>query len=602
MQRIPGLLLSIVSILLLVAVSSPILAAADARAALVGFDEFLAQAVEDYNVPGLAMAVVAGGEVVFAEGFGYRDVESAKPMTADSLFAIGSTTKAMTVTVLGMLADEGKFEWDEPLTLYLPEFRLADPMITARITPRDLVTHRSGLPRHDLLWYNNNESTRAEIIERMRYLELTADLRETFQYNNLMFMTAGYFAGQLTDATWEETMRARLFEPLGMKRSNFNVHDSEQDADHALPYREDDDDALERIPFRDISMIGPAGSVNSSVNEMAQWLLFNLRGGKVGDEQLVNASTLAEIHSPQMTTGATQDRPDISPATYGMGWGIVSYRGHARVSHGGGIDGFVTSVMFFPNDDLGIVAFDNRGSGLASIVSNHAADRILGLEAEDWMGEALDNRKKAKESAAEAEAKSEGLRITGTNPSHGLDDYIGEYAHPGYGVLRIERAGEQLALHYNGIAAPLEHWHYDVWNGAESEADKTFEDQKLLFTMNVDGLIAGVESLLEATAEPIRFEKRPDSRLSDPGYLERFVGAYETATGSFRVELAGTELSVLLPGQPPFAMDADLSGRFVWRRARTVSLGFEQDDRGNVVGATIYRPGGATDAKRVETE
>lgn len=575
--------------------------AAKARAALAGFGDVVEKAIADMNVPGLAIAVVAGGEVVYAEGFGHRDVEEKLPMTPDTLFAIGSTTKAMTATVLGMLVDEGKLEWDEPLLTYLPSFRLSDPMTTARITPRDLVTHRSGLPRHDLLWYNNNESTRAEMIARFAYLELTEDLRVKFQYNNLMFMTAGYLAGKLNGTTWEEVVDERLFTPLGMERSNFSVEDSQKDDNFALPYREDDDDEIEEIPFRNIDLIGPAGSVDSTVNEMSRWLLFNLSGGTVGERQLINATTLTEIHSPQMTTGSTPDRADISVATYGMGWMIDTYRGHRRIHHGGGIDGFITSVMFFPDDDLGLVAFNNRGSGLPSLVNQHAADLVLDLEEEDWIGEALENRKKGKEEQDKAEEKKEATRIVDTSPSHPLSDYAGSYADPGYGTLEVRQTGESLEFEINGITTPLEHWHYDVWNGAESDADPTFTDQKLLFRTNVDGLISAVESQLEPRAEAIVFEKGPDPRLFDPEYLKRFVATYEDATGTkITVALSGNALTASIPGQPTYTLEPALTGRFVLKEFRMISVGFEVDDTGAVTKAVLYQPNGVFDAPRVE--
>ena len=365
-------------------------AAATAKAALEGFDGFTISAVEAWNVPGAGIAIVSGGEVVYAKGFGWRDLEAKKPMTADTLFAIGSTTKAMTTTTLGMLVDEGKVEWDQPLREYLPSFKLMDASVSGHITPRDIVTHRSGLPRHDLLWYNNNSGTRGDMVKRLAHLELTADLREKFQYNNLMFMTAGHLIETLTGKSWEENVRERLFDPLGMVRSTFSVLDSQRDADFAQPYRERDDDRkLERIPFRRIDLIGPAGSVNSSVNEMAKWLLFNLRHGKVGDRQLIQAATLDEIHSPQMPIPAKPERSDISAPAYAMGWVTDTYRGHRRLQHGGGIDGFITSVMFFPDDDLGLVTFTNVGSGLPSLLAQHAADRMLGLEPVDWSGDAL---------------------------------------------------------------------------------------------------------------------------------------------------------------------------------------------------------------------
>jgi len=577
--------------------------AAAARAALDGFDAVVKKAIEDFNVPGLALAVVAGGEIVYAKGFGYRDLEKKLPMTADTLFAIGSTTKAMTATVLGTFVDDGALDWDAPVRTYLPSFRLSDPTITDRITLRDMLTHRSGLPRHDLLWYNNNESTREEVISRMAHLELTEDLRAKFQYNNLMFMTAGYLAGKLNGTNWEGAVRQRLLQPLGMQRSNFSVLESQKDPDHALPYRENDDDELELIPFRNINLIGPAGSVNSSVNEMTHWLLLNLRGGKAGDQRVVNASTLAEIHSPQMTTGSTQSRPDISPATYGMGWMITSYRGHTRISHGGGIDGFVTSVMFFPNEDLGLVSFDNRASGIASLVNQHASDRIFGLDHEDWLGEALEQRTKGKEVADEAKEKKETLRVASTRPSHDLSDYAGQYENPGYGMLRIDVAGDGLQLLYNNIAAPLAHWHYDVWNGAETDGDPTFQDQKFLFRGNVDGLIAEVEATLDAQAGPIVFSKRPDEKLADPEYLSRFVGSYETATGDkISVELSGSVLHLVVPGQPTYTLEPNLSGRFVLKEFRMISVGFDLDAQGEVVKAVLYQPNGVFDATPVKEE
>jgi CubicO group peptidase (beta-lactamase class C family) len=576
--------------------------AAAARTALEGFDSLVHQAIADFNVPGLGIAVVAGGEVVYAEGFGFRDVKNELPMTPDSLFAIGSTTKAMTVTVLGMLVDEGKLDWDTPLRTYLPGFRLSDPLTTERITPRDLVTHRSGLPRHDMVWYNNSQSTRPEVVAQLAYLELTEDLRAKFQYNNLMYMTAGYLTGQLSGTTWEELVRERLFEPLGMRRTNFSVEDSKTDSDHALPYRENDDDEIERIPFRNIDLVGPAGSVNSSVNEMARWLLFNLHGGTFDGQQLINATTLADIHSPHMTTGETPDRSDISVSTYGMGWGITTYRGHRRISHGGGIDGFITSVMFFPDADLGLVAFNNRGSGLPRLVAQHAADRILGLEEVDWIGEALEERRKAKAEADQAAEKKEATRVAGTSASHPLADYAGSYLHPGYGSLRVSVAGETLELTYNDITTPLEHWHYDVWSGIEgSSGDTTFEDEKFIFRSNVEGLIAAVEARFEPRGEPIAFVKQTDARLSDPEHLKGFVGTYETATGmQLQIELSGRSLTLTIPGEQLMTLEPNLSGRFVIKEYRVLSLGFELDDHGRAIKAILYQPDGVYEAPRID--
>jgi len=580
----------------------------EAREALAGFDALAEQAVADFNVPGAGIAVVAGGEVVYAEGFGHRDVEQGLPMTADSLFAIGSTTKAMTATLLGMLVDEGKLDWDEPLTRYLSGFRLSDPMITARITPRDLVTHRSGLPRHDLLWYNNNGVSRREMVARLANLELTADLRERFQYNNLMFMTAGYLAGTLDGTTWEEAIRSRLFEPLGMERTNVSVATSQTDPDHALPYRAADDDTLERIPFRTIDLVGPAGSVNSTVAEMSRWLLFNLNRGRVGGTQLVNPATLADIQSSHMTLpNAPTPESRVSQRAYGMGWMVEVYRGHRRLEHGGGIDGFSTSVMLFPDDGVGVVAFTNRGSGLPGLLAQHAADRVLGLEPVDWVGEALTRIEAAESVAEEAESKKEALRVADTAPSHPLADYLGTYEHPSYGVLTVAagdggETGDERALTmtFNGITAPLEHWHYDVWNGAETDGDPTFEGTKLLFRADFEGQITEVEAPFELTASPIVFTKQPDPKLSDPEYLDHLVGVYQGATGQRgRIERSGDTLTLQLPGQPVYTLVPQVSGRFGLKGLEGFSIGFVEEE-GKVTKAVYYQPNGVFEAVRVE--
>ena len=572
-----------------------------ATAALEGLDAEIEQALTDFNVPGLGIAIVAGGEVIYARGFGFRNLDKELPMTPDSLFPIGSTTKAMTSTVLGMLADDGLLDWDEPVRRHLPTFTLADESITARITPRDLVTHRSGLPRHDMLWYNNNDGTRTDLIERLEHVEFTADLRERFQYNNLMYMTAGHLAGQVAGASWEDTVRTRLFEPLGMTRSNFSVSTSQQDPDHARPYRENDDE-LEEIPFRPLDLIGPAGSVNSSVNEMTRWLEFNLSGGQVGDRQIIDRATLADIHSPQMTTPGGSTRKDIISVGYAMGWGVSVYRGHRRLGHGGGIDGFITSVILFPDDNIGMVAFTNSGSNLADLFNRVAADRILGLEPVDWIGEALEGRRQGDAIAEEAAKKRDAERKTRTSPTHPTADYAGSYRHPGYGTLTIrERRGKNaLTVTFNGIEAPLEHWHYNVWNGAETDGDKTFEQQKLLFRMSFDGDITSVEVPLELAASPIEFDKQPDPQLSDPDYLQRFVGAYtDKASGQTgRLSLAGDRLQLALPGQPVYTLVPMVSGRFAIEGLQGFSVGFSQDKNGRVTRITYYQPNGVFESER----
>ncbi|MGD9347184.1 MAG: serine hydrolase, partial [Candidatus Aminicenantes bacterium] len=428
-----------------------------AKEAIAGFDKIVERGLESLNNPGVAVAIVKDDEVIFAEGFGYRNLENKVPMTADTLMAIGSASKAFTTFTMGTLVDEGKMEWTNPVREYIPWFRLYDPSATERITPRDLVTHRSGLPRHDAMWYNNYTATREEFVRRLAYLKPTADLRERYQYNNLMFLTAGYLIETLTEKTWEMAVRARILDPLEMNRTNFSVEDSQEDADHALPYREYKD-KIEQIPFRNITNIGPAGSINSSVNEMSHWLLAHLNQGKYKDKQIINPQTLQDMHLAHMTTGETPTTAEITPSDYGLGWSVDTYRGHRRVSHGGNIDGFSAMVCLLPDDGVGIVALTNKnGSPLPELLIRHAMDLLLESETKDWIGQTVERIARGKEMEKDAEEKKVTRRKSGTVHAHELIEYTGAYSHPGYGDLNVFLEEGQLAFTYNGIKTPIEH-------------------------------------------------------------------------------------------------------------------------------------------------
>ncbi len=247
---------------------------------LDGFDSFVESAIKSWKVPGLAIAVVKDGETIYAKGFGFRNAAGKLPVTPKTVFSIGSCTKAFTTFVMATLVDEGKLDWDKPVREYLLGFQTADPVATNQLTPRDLVCHRSGMPRHDLMWYNSS-FTRKEMVDRLAYLEFTAPIRSKFQYNNLMFLTAGYLIEQISGTTWEDAVKKRIFDPLEMRSSVFNISDVKKLDDFAVPYdlREK---AVVEIPFREIANIGPAGSISSSVEDMSHWVSMLTSRGKFG--------------------------------------------------------------------------------------------------------------------------------------------------------------------------------------------------------------------------------------------------------------------------------------------------------------------------------
>ncbi len=571
--------------------------AAKAKNALAAFDDIVAKGLAGLNVPGVAVAIVVDNKVVLAKGYGYRDLEKKIPMTADTILAIGSSSKAFTTFAMGSLVDEGLLEWDVPLRRYIPWFTLTDAGTSERITPRDLVTHRSGLPRHDLVWYNNYSASREEFVRRLAFLEPTADLREKFQYNNLMFLTAGYLVETLTGKKWEDSIRQLVLEPLGMKRSNFSVLDSQKDADFAFPYSENNG-VLERIPFRDITNIGPAGAINSSVNDMSRWLRVHLNAGKLEGKPMIQPQTLEDMHLAHMPTGQTPTMAELSPASYGMGWFVDTYRGHGRVHHGGAIDGFTAMISMFPGDGIGFVVLSNlNGSGLPELLIRQATDLILGLDAKDWIGEAVARKVKGQDLAKEAEKKKFARRIPLTKLAHGLGSYAGDYFHPGYGVLRVTLQGGRLSFTFNGITTPLEHWHYETFNGIKG-SDPTFEDFKLLFRTDVNGRVNALEAQMEPTLAAIVFEKKPAARLFDPVYLQKFSGRYSLMDRVLTVTLKGSSLKLVIPGQPEFDLVPGLDEEFTLKQAKIISVRFKTDAKGKVVALETIQPNGIFEAKR----
>jgi len=288
----------------------------DPAKALDGFDDFVNQTIKDWHGAGAAVAVVRGDKVILLKGYGYRDVEKKLPMTPKSLCAIASITKSFTVSDLGMLMDEGKGAWDVPVRTVFPSFKLYDPVLTEQMTVRDLVTHRSGLPRHDMVWYSSDFS-RDDLIRRLQYLGPNKPLRTTFQYNNLMFMTAGYVAGLLDNKKWEDSLRARVLAPLGMTATTFSLKELQSSPDFALPYQKGHDlkAELKRMPFEatcpDTCALGPAGELNSNAEDMSHYLLFHLNKGAYNGRQLLSENNSSQMQTPQMAISGTPDYPEL---------------------------------------------------------------------------------------------------------------------------------------------------------------------------------------------------------------------------------------------------------------------------------------------------
>lgn len=480
---------------------------------LEGFAQFVNETMEQWQVPGVAVGIVKNDELVYAEGFGYRDVENQLPVTPETLFAIGSSSKGFTATSAGILVDDKKLDWHTPIRKWLPTFELQDTFATERMNLADLLCHRSGLPRHDLIWYNSTAS-REDLIDRLKYLEPSKDFRTFWQYQNLMYLTAGYLAGRANESTWEELVQQRILDPLEMGSSNFSVEKSQKADNSALPYEIPDPKtgAREQIPFRNIDVIGPAGSINSNVIDMANWLIMNLNGGQFKDRQIITEATLKELHSAQMPLvpeamlyPPLETHPEMGQACYGFGWFVQNYRGHRWVHHGGNIDGFCAMVSLLPQDKLGVVVLTNL-DGLAALpVTGYAMDLLLGLEPLDWNSLWREFYDKILEGVDQANNKLMESQIPDTTPSHSLHDYAGEYVHPGYGVLTVGCRDEQLVAIYNRLELTFKHLHYDVFL-AKSKLVPTY--LPATFSVGIDGSVSAVALPLAPGVKAIDFTRK----------------------------------------------------------------------------------------------
>jgi CubicO group peptidase (beta-lactamase class C family) len=463
------------------------------------------------------------------------------------------------------------------------------------MTPRDLLTHRSGLPRHELVWYGSAAS-RKELFDRLQYLEPNKDFRSVWQYQNLMFMTAGYLVGEAAGTSWEAFVQKRIFEPLEMKESNVSVTESQKAADFALPYQEKEDKVVE-IPFRNIDTIGPAGSINSNVTDMANWVLLNLGKGKFKDKQIISEAALAEIHTPQAVMPSFIQFDELLYSNYGMGWAIMPYRGHLLLEHGGGIDGFIAMVAFLPRDNMGAVILSNSGSTpLPSILVYNIIDKVLGLSPIDWSKRIKDQMDKAKAEAKKAKDEVDKDRKPDTQPSHPLGDYAGDYENAGYGTISIVKDGEGLKAKFNNFEFKLTHYHYDIFELFNELFDMK---QKLSFETDAKGNIGSFSVPLEPTVKDIVFTRAPEKAMLERSFLEKFTGQYETQGVAVTVSIKGENtLVAIVPGQPEYELVPYKGTEFNLKGMAGFSVEFNLDDAGNPVAATFKQPGATTVFKR----
>ncbi|MEM8528677.1 MAG: serine hydrolase [Bacteroidota bacterium] len=564
--------------------------------ALENYKMLVDSLMQELKVAGMGVGIVKGGKVILAEGFGYRDYENKVQADANTIFAIGSSSKAFTTMGLGLLADDDQLDWNKPIIEYLPDFRLMDDFATQEMTATDLVTHQSGLPRHDIMWYAT-DFDRQDLYKRLRYLEPTKSFRTTFQYQNLMYMTAGVLIEELSGTTWEAFTQKEIFQPLGMKRSNLSVDDTQKQENYALPYRVKDE-AITKMDFRNIDAIGPAGSINSTVNDMLKWVQLHLDLGKFEGKELVSETTVKKMHTPHKTMiGSGTGDANFGPSSYGLGWFISNYGDTYFVQHGGNIDGFSALVVLLPKEDIGMVFLSNQnGSRVPGLSARYAMDMLLEKDAVDWYKPAMDNGEEEKE---EEESEEETAKRTeGTSPHHELKAYAGMYENEGYGKVEITQDGDQLKAKYYEFEMPMQHWHFETFEG---EVEELGYKMKFTFQTDFNGQIVSVAAPFEPATKEIVFKKLPPDLMSDPEFLGKLVGDYELSGMTAKVQLKGKILTVTIPGQPPYTLVPQQGKTFALKGLNGYNVEFTMEEEAKHPKELVfYQPNGTFKAKRVE--
>ncbi len=519
---------------------------------LQGFDAYMTKVLKDWNAPGIGVAVVAGDKLVFAKGYGYRDYGKKLPYTTKTLHQIASNTKLFTAVAAGFLVDGGKLTWDKPVRESVPTIQFYNDQLNATVTLRDMLSHRTGITRHDTIWWKSDFSRR-ELFERVKYLEPSAPLRETFLYNNLMYAAAGYIIELQSGKTWEDFVRERIFTPLNMTSTSFSISDMLKQPEYGVPYTERRDSfELYKLPYyEDIAGVAPCGAIVSNIEDMSHWLISLMNDGKYAGRQVLPADVLRATLAPAIAlpnTGAeARGYWELLNSVYGMGRWTASYRGRLLAYHGGDLPGFHSQVSFMPKEKLGVIVFviGDHCAGLYNIVSYNVYERLLGLDQTPWSARQLETRLMGKKAGTEARSKAGADLVPGTKPSHALADFAGEYEHPAYGVLKIGLKDGALQFDFHKAVLPLAHFHYDRFDTPD---DEEFGKWSVNFQTNPQGDIdRAVMSLDEAEATFIR-----KAQVLDAKVLGELAGTYETPTGlKFQAVLKeDNSLCLVFPGQP----------------------------------------------------
>jgi CubicO group peptidase (beta-lactamase class C family) len=565
---------------------------------ITGIEKELNKALEISKTRGFAVAIVKGNEIIYAKGFGYSDYENKVPVTTNTVFCVGSSTKAFTASLIGILQDQGKVNLEASPRTYIPELQFYNSEMNAQITVKDLMTHRTGLPRHDAAWKTFTTQSKEELLARIAFQEPIAPVRAEWHYNNFMYLLQGVIAERLTHKTWGQNIEQNLFKPLDMTSSSTSIKALKNDKRAAIGYYFEEGTTT-KTDYYDIAAMEPAGAINSTAIDMSKWMIAWLNNGQYNKKQVLPSNYVKEAISSQMVVSGKLPRetdPNTFMMNYGYGWFVSSYKGHYRVDHSGNIDGFTANVALYPSDNMGIVVLTNQDrSGLPEIVRNIIADKLFNTAETNWM-ELLE--KKVHSQTKLKEAKT----ITSIKPVHDLKQYTGTYIHKGYGTFDVVIENDSLfaklpleTLWLNPVNPNLFETYYVIDNQAKTK----HQGRSLNFTTNLEGKISGLEMELERTLDPILFNRTPlKTNSTKEENLQAYIGEYAFKNMVFKVATQNNQLQMTINDkQLVQLLNTDVNTfSVVGKEGFTISFTVENNKTASDL--TLHQPNGTFTAKR----
>jgi CubicO group peptidase (beta-lactamase class C family) len=455
---------------------------------LSDIDHYANDLLQQWNIPGMAIAIVHKDKLIYSKGFGFRDLEKQLPVTAATIFPIASNTKLFTAVIASQLAVEGKLSLDKPVRIYLPEINFYTTELTSKVTLRDLLSHRTGLPSYDGIWVNS-PFKRTEALAMIAYMKPSLGYREGYIYNNMMYTLAGLTIERVSGKSWEDNVRDRVFKPLMMNSSGF-AGVGTKPSEHSLSYFENDErKQIARTFSSQSETLAPAGTIYSNMQDMGNWLIALVNGGKFRNTQVIQANAIAETIIPNNISDKRGRYDELSNSVYALGRSLQSYKGVKIISHTGSIDGFYSNLTYLPKDSLAIFAVHNSTSAgsLRSVLNLPVIDLLLDRDTTDWSSR---YRKDYLEAQARSRKNIDNInesRVIDTTPSHKIEDYAGSYHHPVYGDIRIGIRNNMLYLNYRDLHAELDHWHYDQF--ITHDEGKGYPSMRIHFITNERGAI-----------------------------------------------------------------------------------------------------------------